>query len=308
MSGLHQPVLLSEVIDALNIKSDGIYVDATFGRGGHAAAILSRLDHAGRLLVLDKDPEAIASARKQFGDDSRVKYFQESYANLKDCLVKEDLVSCVDGVLMDLGVSSPQLDNAARGFSFRKDGPLDMRMNPDEGESAAQWLSHASCDQMFQVIREYGEEKFAKRIARAICEYRQDAELTTTRQLADLITQAKPVKEKKIHPATRTFQAIRIYVNQELSDLQRCLADLCQVLGKGGRLAVISFHSLEDRLVKRTIREYAKGDDFPLDVPVMQEQLNPLMSPVGKAVFAGNIEVKNNPRARSAVLRVAVRL
>jgi 16S rRNA (cytosine1402-N4)-methyltransferase len=308
VSGSHQPVLLSEVVDALNIKADGIYIDATFGRGGHAAAILSRLGQAGRLLVLDKDPEAIASAKKQFGNDSRVQYFQESYANLKDCMVRAGLVSGVDGVLMDLGVSSPQLDNASRGFSFRKDGPLDMRMNPDEGESAAQWLSYASFEKIVRVIREYGEEKFAKRVAGAICEYRQNAALTTTQQLADLITQAMPVKEKRIHPATRTFQAIRIYVNQELSDLQRCLEDLCQVLGSGGRLAVISFHSLEDRLVKRTIREYAKGDNFPSGVPVTQAQLNPLMSPVGKAIFAGDVEVRDNPRARSAVLRVAVRL
>ena len=304
----HRPVLLDEAIDGLAIKADGLYVDGTFGRGGHSRAILNKLNENGCLLAIDKDPAAIATAEKDFVGDQRFVLRQGSFAMLGDFVKELGWNGKVDGILLDLGVSSPQLDTAERGFSFQQDGPLDMRMNPEQGISAAQWLAEADDKEIAQVLKEYGEERFAKRIARKIVETRVESPLQTTRQLAKLIAEASPTKEKGKDPATRSFQAIRIFINQELDDLKHCLPQTLDALTPGGRLAVISFHSLEDRIVKRFIREQVKGDDFPPDLPVTQEQLKPKMKSIGKAVRASDAELDVNPRARSAVLRVAEKL
>ncbi len=310
----HRPVLFDEVLRGLAVKPDGIYVDGTFGRGGHAAAILERLGPDGRLLAIDKDPQAVAAAQDRFGNDPRFSIARGSFATL-GYLVREmgregDLPQAgnVDGVLLDLGVSSPQLDDPARGFSFRHDGALDMRMDPDQGQSAAQWLAQAEEYDIRRVLRVYGEEKFAKRIAHAIVTTREQTPLTTTAQLAALIAEASPVHERGKDPATRSFQAIRIFINGELDDLQAALPQVIEVLKPGGRLAVISFHSLEDRIVKRFLRTEAKGDPFPPDLPVPQSALNPAIKLVGKQIRASEQEVVENPRARSAVMRIAERL
>ena len=300
----HHPVLLEEVLAGLNIKPSGKYVDATFGRGGHAREILARLEENGRLLVMDRDPEAVAVARRLFLNDTRVEIVQGSFDMMQQVVTERQWLGKVDGILLDLGVSSPQLDNPQRGFSFRLDGALDMRMNPDEGISAAVWLSGVSEAELARVLKEYGEERYAKRIARAIVHARAEQPITSTRQLATIIAQANPSWEKGKDPATRSFQAIRIFINDELSLLQRCLTQAVKVLVKGGRLAVISFHSLEDRIVKRFFREQSKGDPYPSDLPVMQHQLNPCLRIIGKAIYPGQREVDQNPRARSAVLRV----
>ncbi len=304
----HRPVLLEEALQGLNINADGIYVDGTFGRGGHSGSILARLSDAGRLLALDKDPEAIAEARRRFGDDDRFAIEQCSFARLGQAVEGYGWLGQVDGILLDLGVSSPQLDDAERGFSFQNEGPLDMRMDPGSGESAAQWLATASENDIVRVLKVYGEERFARRIARAILARRSEAPLQTTTELAALIAEAVPVREKGKDPATRSFQAIRIHINKELEDLEACLNQSIDVLKPGGRLVVISFHSLEDRRVKRFIREQQKGDDFPPDMPVTQDQLNPRLRSIGKAIRASRDEVDTNPRARSAIMRVAERL
>ena len=305
----HRPVLLDECLEALRIKPDGIYVDATFGRGGHAAAILERLGPDGRLLGLDKDPQAIAEAQQKFGAEPRFSIHHGSFAELKQVLVEEGLLGKVDGVLMDLGVSSPQLDDAGRGFSFMRDGPLDMRMDNSSGVSAAEWLATAKEPEIAQVLKEYGEERFSKRVARVIVEARQEAPIETTAQLTAIIKAVMPrQREQDKHPATRSFQGIRIFINSELDDLRLCLEQILEVLNKDGRLAVISFHSLEDRIVKRFVRDQARGDDFPADLPVTVDQLNPKMRLVGKAIRATKAELEQNPRARSAVLRVAEKL
>jgi 16S rRNA (cytosine1402-N4)-methyltransferase len=314
MSGdfAHRPVLFEEVLEALAIKPDGIYVDGTFGRGGHAGAILDRLGTEGRLLAIDKDPQAVAAAKDRFGADPRFEIVQGSFTQL-GCLVQERAWQpsnggSVDGVLLDLGVSSPQLDEPGRGFSFKHDGPLDMRMDPTVGQSAADWLAKAEAYDIRCVLREYGEEKFAKRIAYAIVQARVEKPITSTAQLAALIAEASPVHERGKDPATRSFQAIRIFINDELGDVKACLPQVLDVLKPGGRMAVISFHSLEDRIVKRFMRDEARGDPFPPDLPIPQSALTPRLKLVGKATRASDREIGENPRARSAVLRVAERL
>ncbi len=304
----HRPVLLDEVLEALNIRPDGIYLDGTFGRGGHSAAILERLSENGRLLAMDKDPQAIAVAQSRFAGDSRFSIVRGSYTMLGQEIEQRGWKGRVDGILLDLGVSSPQLDDPSRGFSFRHDGPLDMRMDPDSGQSAAEWLAEASESDIAMVLKEYGEERFAKRIARAIVRERTQAPITTTARLAKIVAEANPKWERDKHPATRSFQAIRIFINAELEELEQVLAQSVDVLAPGGRLAVISFHSLEDRRVKRFIRDEVRGGEFPPGLPVTDAQLNRRLRAVGKDIRAGEAELAVNPRSRSAVLRVAERL
>ena len=304
----HQPVLLAEVLTGLSIKPDGIYVDGTFGRGGHAGAILAVLGPEGRLLAMDRDPEAIRSAEQQFGDDPRFEIVQGAFTMLSNMIAQRQLQGRVNGLLLDLGVSSPQLDDASRGFSFSQDGPLDMRMDPASGSSAAKWLETASESEISRVLKTFGEERFSRRIARSIVATRQEAPLQTTRQLAELVAAAVPVREKNKHPATRSFQAIRIFINSELDEIAAVLDQVIEVLAPQGRLAVISFHSLEDRIVKRFIRDEYRGEQAPLEFPLAGMDYVPRLKPVGKAIRAGEAELNVNPRARSAVLRVAERL
>ncbi|MBT2968776.1 MAG: 16S rRNA (cytosine(1402)-N(4))-methyltransferase [gamma proteobacterium symbiont of Ctena orbiculata] len=304
----HDSVLLQPAIEALKIDPGGIYIDGTFGRGGHSRRILLALGDQGQLLAIDRDPEAVAYGRRMFGQDARFRIVQESFAMLGEVSEQAGLMGRVNGILLDLGVSSPQLDQAGRGFSFTKDGPLDMRMDPGSGLSAAEWLARAEMKQITEVLKTYGEERHAKRIARAIVEARKQAPITSTLQLAEIVSRANPAWEKNKHPATRSFQAIRIHVNAELEALQRALRSVLDVLAIGGRLAVISFHSLEDRIVKRFMREQAKGDRYPPGVPVTQDRVAPRLRLVGKALRPSDEETAVNPRARSAVLRVAERL
>lgn len=304
----HRPVLLEEAVAGLAIQPGGLYVDGTFGRGGHARAILARLGSEGRLLALDKDPQAIAVAQEQFLSDKRFMIERGSFAMLKQHLEKRGGLGKVSGVLLDLGVSSPQLDDPGRGFSFSHDGPLDMRMDPQSGTSAADWLAVASEREIVQVLRDYGEERYAKRIAAAILQARAATPIRTTGQLAGIVRAAHPAWEKDRDPATRSFQALRIFINQELDDLETCLPQCVEALAPGGRLAVISFHSLEDRIVKRFMRKEARGGEFPAGLPITQAHFHPTLRIVGKAIHASAVEVQANPRARSAVLRVAERL
>jgi 16S rRNA (cytosine1402-N4)-methyltransferase len=304
----HLPVLFEEALEALSISPTGTYVDGTFGRGGHSGAILERLDPDGCLLAFDKDPDAIAYANKTFGGDERFAIEQGSFAMLERVAEARGLKRKVDGILLDLGVSSPQLDAADRGFSFLRDGPLDMRMDTSSGMNAAQWLSEAGTDEISQVLKEYGEERFARRIARAIVAAREEKPIRTTGQLAAIIEGAVPTRERDKHPATRSFQGIRIFINRELDDLREVLDQSLRILAPGGRLVVISFHSLEDRIVKRFIRDHSRGDDFPPGVPVTVEMMRPDLKTVGKARRPAVQEVESNPRARSAVLRVAERV
>lgn len=304
----HKPVLLEEALTALKIKPDGIYVDGTFGRGGHSQAILELLGSDAKLLAFDKDPQAIATANTIAANDPRLHVKQGSFTQLKASINELGWQGKVDGIFLDLGVSSPQLDDAERGFSFQYDGPLDMRMDPEHGMSASQWLASADEKDIMQVLFDYGEERFARRIARAIVEKRQEQPISTTKQLASIVAAANPSHEKGKNPATRSFQAIRIFINQELDDLKTCLSQAVDLLAPGGRLVVISFHSLEDRIVKRFMREQSKGDDYPLDLPVTHVQLNQRMKIIGKAVKAGRAELQENPRARSAVMRIAERI
>ena len=303
----HRPVLLDEVIEALNIQSSGIYVDGTFGRGGHANAILNRLGEQGRLFAMDKDPQAVAAAKEMFAQDARFSIEQGSFSQLKQHVDARQWMGKVSGILLDLGVSSPQLDDPQRGFSFRLEGALDMRMDTSGGLTAAQWVNEAKETALAQVFRDYGEERYAKRIARAIVTSRSEVPITTTTQLANIIAQANPAWEEGKHPATRCFQALRIFINRELEDIQQCLPQSLDILIKGGRLAVISFHSLEDRIVKRFIRDQARGDNFPPDLPILAAQIQPKLRAVGKAIYPTEEEINTNPRARSAVLRVAER-
>jgi 16S rRNA (cytosine1402-N4)-methyltransferase len=301
----HTTVLLNEAVEALAIKPDGIYVDAKFGRGGHSKHILERLGDKGMLIALDKDQEAVAVGKEW--RDSRFRIVHSSFAKLAEVL-SEQGVEMVDGILLDLGVSSPQLDDAERGFSFRFDAPLDMRMDVSSGITAAQWLAKVDEALLGEVIHDYGEERFAKQIARSIVAARTIKPIDTTRQLAELVGKAVRTRESGQNPATRTFQAIRIYLNQELEELARILPVCMKHLKSGGRLVVISFHSLEDRIVKHFMRDMAEGDKFPRDVPVRASEI-PLgkLKLIGKAVRSGALELKDNPRARSAVMRVAVR-
>ena len=304
----HLPVLLNETITALDIKADGFYIDGTFGRGGHARQVLARLSDKGRLLGLDKDPAAIATGQALEKKDSRFNIEQCSFADMTEVVNDHLWQGRVDGILLDIGVSSPQIDEAERGFSFQKEGPLDMRMNPDAGISAAEWLATAKVEDITFVIKTLGEERFGKRIANAIVETREHTPITSTTQLAALVDKAMPFREKNKHPATRTFQAIRIYINNELEDLKVALEQSLDVLAVGGRLAVITFHSLEDRIVKRYFRDEARGDDLPSNFPITADQLNPTVKLVGKAIKASDEELKTNPRARSAVLRIVEKL
>lgn len=307
-AGLHQSVMLEETIAALTIQSNGLYVDGTFGRGGHSAAILRQLGEEGSLIALDKDPAAIAAAKKMFGDDARFSIYQASFAEMGAILSSRKLLGKVQGVLLDLGVSSPQLDEASRGFSFQSDGPLDMRMNPDEGLSAAQWLSKADEQEILRVLREYGEERFAGRIARTIVETRKESPIETTKQLAELIRTSVPFVEKHKHPATRSFQAIRIFINQELEDLTNLLKQMPDLLAMHGRLVAISFHSLEDRIVKRFIAAEVKGEEIPHNLPIPGTGKPGRFKKIGKAVKASGKEITANPRSRSAMLRIAERV
>lgn len=301
----HKTVLLHEAVAALLTDLSGIYVDGTFGRGGHSRLILSKLSNVGQLMGIDKDPAAIASAEALARQDARFAIHHGSFTDL-DALTGID--GQVDGILLDLGVSSPQLDDPGRGFSFTHDGPLDMRMNHQQGESAAQWLARAQEQEISRVIWEYGEDRFSRRMARAIVREREIEPILTTKRLAGIIAGACPTREKGKHPATRAFQAIRIHVNRELEDLVLCLDRALEKLKPGGRLVIISFHSLEDRIVKRFIRKHQKGDELPSWLPVTEAQLNRRMKSLGKAVKPSPQEVADNPRARSAVMRVAEKL
>ena len=304
---MHQSVLLNESVEALVTDSHGFYVDGTYGRGGHSEKILSVLNAKGGLLALDKDPKAIEYAAALKKRDKRFDYVQSSFSKLAVQL-EEKKVKEVSGVLLDLGVSSPQLDDPKRGFSFMQDGPLDMRMDTSSGISAEEWLAIAHERDIAKVLKEYGEERFSKRIAHAITEARIKRPLTRTLQLAQVIKDANPAWEKHKHPATRSFQGIRIYINRELDDLKEVLVQAAELLSSGGRLVVISFHSLEDRLVKRFIRKMVQGDSLPVRVPVRDFERNQRMKLIGKAVKASPFEVKDNIRSRSAVMRVAEKL
>lgn len=302
---VHQPVMRDEVIDALAIKPQGVYVDGTFGRGGHSSAIVSLLGPQGKLLAIDRDPEAVAHGRHVYGDDKRVSIVQGSFGDMDVYCRQQGLVGAVDGVLLDLGVSSPQLDDGSRGFSFRRGGPLDMRMDPTAGESAAQWLARADEQDIAHVLRHYGEERFSGRIARAIVAHRAAQPLATTSELAELISRAVPTRERSKDPATRSFQAIRIFINHELDQLRDVLGKMLDILAPGGRLVVLSFHSLEDRIVKRFLREAEKGPQLPRWLPVRSANFEPPLRRLGKGRRPSDSESRFNSRARSAVLRVA---
>lgn len=304
----HITVLLNEAVEALVTDPSGFYVDGTFGRGGHSALVMQQLSADGRLLGIDKDLAAIATAKTRFADDARFAIAHGSFAELAELVADRDMTGKVTGVLLDLGVSSPQLDEAERGFSFMQDGPLDMRMDQTRGQSAAEWINTASEDDIIWVFREYGEERFAKRMARAILAERQKTPFTRTKHLAEVIKEANPAWEKGKHPATRAFQAIRIQVNNELTDLDSVLEQALAVLAPGARLVVISFHSLEDRAVKRFIRRQELGDPVPKGLPLRDDQLNKRMRSLSKAIKASDAEVNANVRSRSAVMRVAEKL
>ncbi|MEP4485743.1 MAG: 16S rRNA (cytosine(1402)-N(4))-methyltransferase RsmH [Halioglobus sp.] len=304
---MHETVLLREAVDALVTNPDGFYVDGTFGRGGHSLAILDQLDDNGQLLGVDKDPQAAATAAQFEEADKRFSFFHGSFAQLQ-LKFDEMGVESVEGILLDLGVSSPQLDEASRGFSFLHDGPLDMRMDTSSGATAAQWIAGASAEEIAGVLKEYGEERFAKRIARAIVEAQNAEPIETTARLATVVSEANPRWERHKHPATRAFQAIRIRVNRELDDLEALLDGAIDLLAVGGRLVIISFHSLEDRMVKRYMRDMARGEQLPAGVPVLDSALNRRMKLVGKAVRASADEVAANNRSRSAIMRVAEKI
>ncbi len=306
--GTHLPVLLDEVIEGLVIQPDGFYVDATFGRGGHSQAILNQLNSAGRLIALDKDPSAVAFAKQRFADDPRFMIQHGSFANLEKILKNQDWIGKLTGILFDLGVSSPQLDEAERGFSFMRDGKLDMRMDSSQGLDAAQWIAQIKEEELANVLWEYGEERFSRRIARSIVEKRKINPITTTKELADIVSAAIPRWEKHKHPATRSFLAIRIAINHELDDLKQVLDQSLEALTLGGRLLVISFHSLEDRIVKRFIQYHERGGDFPKGLPIHNDMLRPRLKRLGRAIKASPKEIAFNPRARSAVLRIAEKL
>ena len=305
----HITVLLNEAVDSLIDDKSGFYVDATFGRGGHSSLVLQNLDDDGQLMAIDKDPQAIAVAHERFAEEPRFSICHGSFAELQSFVAERDMVGKVDGILMDLGVSSPQLDDAERGFSFMNDGPLDMRMDTTRGQSAADWIATADETEIADVIYVFGEERFSRRMAKAIVEARAETPITRTKQLADIISQANPAWEKGKHPATRAFQGIRIFINQELADLEAVLEQSLEVLAVGGRLVVISFHSLEDRIVKRFIRKYVKGDEhIPAGIPVTDDMLNQRLKAKSKAIKPSKAEVDANVRARSAVMRCATKI
>ncbi|WP_417763741.1 16S rRNA (cytosine(1402)-N(4))-methyltransferase RsmH [Shewanella sp.] len=305
----HLSVLLNEAVEGLNIRPDGIYVDGTFGRGGHSRQVLSRLGEHGRLIAIDRDPQAIEAA-KALADDPRFTIVHGGFGQLAEYIEQLGLSGKIDGVLLDLGVSSPQLDDAERGFSFLRDGPLDMRMDNSKGQTAAEWLARAEIEDMAWVFKTYGEEKNARHIARCIAADRDETPFLRTKDLASLIERITKHKERNKHPATRVFQAIRIYINSELEQISQALEGAVQVLAPHGRLSVISFHSLEDRMVKRFIRKYSQAEEVPYGLPISEEQLNRnrKLQPLGKAIKPSEAELELNPRARSSVLRVAERL
>ena len=303
----HETVLLVEAVEAV-LAGEGFYIDGTFGRGGHSRHLLSKVGPTSRLLLIDKDPLAIAEAQRLAAQDSRVTVVQDGFANLAQVVAEQGLTGQVCGVLLDLGVSSPQLDDARRGFSFQNDGPLDMRMNPDEGLSAAQWLTVVKEVDLANVLFQYGDERFSRRIAKAIVAARQEQALTSTTQLAEIIKVAHPKWDHKRHPATKSFQAIRIFINGELVELEQALNAAIEVLKPGGRLAVIAFHSLEDRAVKHFIRLQANGPELPPGLPIPESDIVRTMRAVGKAIKPSKDEVAVNVRSRSAVLRIAEKL
>ena len=301
----HESVLKTEAIEALSIKADGVYIDATFGRGGHSKSILNSLGTDGRLVALDKDPEAIASAIRLQDSDRRLLVVHANFGQISMVPETSHLSNSIDGILFDLGVSSPQLEDPRRGFSFLRDGPLDMRMNREEGISAKEWLNSAAETEIANVLYKYGEERFSRRIARRIIIERGLRSISTTSQLAKIVTEAIPVWKKEKHPATRTFQAIRILINQELEELKVALDEALKLLKFGGRLVVISFHSLEDRIVKQFIASHSKGDNFPRRLPVASSKLNPQLKKISRPMKAKFAEIRDNPRSRSAIMRVA---
>ncbi len=300
----HESVLLEQAVEALNIKADGVYIDATFGRGGHSEYILEKLGDQGRLLAIDRDAQAIQYAREKFCGEQRFEIVHSSFSKLEQIVEKKGLMGKIDGVLLDFGVSSPQLDVAERGFSFIRDGILDMRMDTSTGISAREWLQTEREEKIAEIIWKYGEERFSRQIARSIVEYRQHTMITTTVELAKLIEKTVSRREKNKHPATRSFQAIRIYINDELAEIEQVLAASIPCLNSKGRLSVISFHSLEDRIVKRFIRDQSKGKPIPREIPIMQEFEGTLKA-IGKALKPDSDEIKYNVRSRSAVLRIA---
>lgn len=304
----HETVLMQEAVDALSIEDNGIYIDATFGRGGHSQLILERLGPKGCLIAFDKDPEAIEVALKLRQEDSRLKVAHTPFSEMELWLSSAKINAAIDGIVFDLGVSSPQLDNGERGFSFLRDGPLDMRMNPTAGISAEQWINSAEEQEIADVLYQFGEERHSRRMARRIVLERAEKAIKTTSELAEIIKEANPSWERDKHPATRAFQGIRIYINDELGELEQGLQQALKILKVGGRLVAISFHSLEDRMVKKFIAQQAKGDNFPRDLPILQSQLNPTLKSIGKRVKASSAELKRNPRARSAVMRVAEKI
>lgn len=313
-SAEHSTVLLHETVEGLALKENGIYIDGTFGRGGHSRLILSKLADNGKLIAIDRDPKAVAEAKKI--QDPRFHIEHNTFSEILPICEKLGLAGKIDGILLDLGVSSPQLDDAARGFSFMKDGPLDMRMDNSQGLSAAEWLKQVSEQDLAWVLKTFGEERFAKKIAKAIVDYNKSAVqnggecLTRTLQLAELIAQTVPFKDKHKHPATRSFQAIRIFINAELDELEKVLASALAVLAPGGRLSIISFHSLEDRMVKHFMRKQSQGEAIPKGLPLREDQIqrNQRLKVIGKAIMPSEDEIAQNPRARSAVLRIAERL
>lgn len=303
----HQPVLLQEVIEHLAIKPDGIYIDATFGRGGHSQKILEHLGPNGQLLAMDKDHSAIAAAKEQgFYQDPRFSIHQGSFTQLLALVRKNNVLAKVNGILLDLGVSSPQLDDSTRGFSFLLNGPLDMRMDQSQSLDAQQWLNTATTAEIREVIKEYGEERYALRIAKAIVAFREKTPLTTTKQLAEVVSQAHPRWEKHKHPATRTFQAIRIFINSELEDLKNVLEQSLEALVSGGRLLVISFHSLEDRIVKNFISMHGSLSRWPRGIPLTASQLQATLriKRINSAIRPSEKEIQQNKRSRSAILRI----
>lgn len=303
----HITVLLNEAVDALAVREDGIYVDGTFGRGGHSRLILSRLGSQGRLIVFDKDPQAIEAAQKLAEQDGRVTVVHDGFSSFQTTLNRLGIEE-IDGALFDLGISSPQIDDGARGFSFRFDAPLDMRMDPTRGMSAAEWIATASEQDLHEVIKNYGEERFSRQIARAIVAQRTESPIDTTRKLAQLVAQNVRTRERGQDPATRTFQAVRIFINRELEEVEAVLPQVMGRLKQGGRLAVIAFHSLEDRIVKQFVKKYSQHPPLPRWAAVKEADLPlPPLKAVGKAIKPGVEETASNPRARSAVLRVAER-
>ncbi len=305
---MHTTVLLHEAVDALVVDPDGFYVDGTFGRGGHSAELLARLSDQGSVIAIDKDPQAIAAGQQRFASDHRLSLVHGSFAELSEIVARAGKAGSLNGVLLDLGVSSPQLDQAERGFSFMRDGPLDMRMDTSRGLSAADWIASAEEQEIARVIKEYGEERFARRMAGAVVRERVKAPITSTVQLAKILAEAHPAWERGKHPATKAFQAIRIFINRELDDLEDLLAQIVDTLKIGGRLVVISFHSLEDRRVKRFIRDQEQGIKLPKNLPIRDVDRGVRLVKVGKAIKPANTEVDANVRSRSAVMRIAERV